>query len=65
MAVFWDVAPCSVVDTDVSKKLTASIIRVMMMMEAANSSETSVNIYKTTWHNIPEDNHLILNTIRT
>jgi hypothetical protein len=29
MAVFWDVAPCSLVDTNVSEGITASIIMVM------------------------------------
>jgi hypothetical protein len=29
-----------------------------VMMEAVSSSETSVNIYQTTRHNIPEDSHL-------
>jgi hypothetical protein len=29
-----------------------------LMVEAASTSETSVNFYQTTWHNIPEDNHL-------
>jgi hypothetical protein len=28
------------------------------MMVAANTSETSVNFYQTTWCNIPEDSHL-------
>jgi hypothetical protein len=28
------------------------------MMEAASTSETSVNFYKTTWRIIPEDSHL-------
>jgi hypothetical protein len=28
------------------------------MMEAANTSETSVNFYQTTLRNNPEDNHL-------
>jgi hypothetical protein len=27
-----------------------------MMMEAASTSETSVNFNQTTWRNIPEDN---------
>jgi hypothetical protein len=27
-------------------------------MDAVNSSETSVNIYQTTRHNIPDDSHL-------
>jgi hypothetical protein len=26
-------------------------------MEAASTSETSVNFYRITWSNIPEDNH--------
>jgi hypothetical protein len=39
MAVFWVVAPCSLV-------------------EAANTSETSVNFYETTRRNNPEDSHL-------
>jgi hypothetical protein len=28
------------------------------MMEAANTSETSVNFYQTTWRYNPEDSHL-------
>jgi hypothetical protein len=36
--------------------LTASIIREMM--EAVSTSETLLNFYKTTWHNIPEDSLL-------
>jgi hypothetical protein len=56
MTVVWDVAPCSLVEvTDVSEVLAASIIRVM---EAASTSENSVNFYQTTRHNIPEDCHL-------
>jgi hypothetical protein len=31
------------------------------MMEALNTSETSVNIYLTTWQCIPEDSKLQLN----
>jgi hypothetical protein len=36
--------------------LAASIIAPMM--EAANTSETSVNFYQTTRRNNPEDSHL-------
>jgi hypothetical protein len=36
--------------------LAASIIRAMM--EAVNTSETSVSFYQTTWRSIPEDSHL-------
>jgi ABC-type dipeptide/oligopeptide/nickel transport system permease component len=28
------------------------------MLEAASTSETSVNFYQTMWHNNPEDSHL-------
>jgi hypothetical protein len=37
--------------------LAASIIGVVMM-EAASTSETTVNFYQAAWHNIPEDSHL-------
>jgi hypothetical protein len=43
--------------TDVSEKLTASIIGVTLMMEAESSFETSVNIYQTTRY-ISEDSHI-------
>jgi hypothetical protein len=43
MAVFWDVAPCSL---------------VALMVEAVSSFETSVNIYQTARRNISEDSHL-------
>jgi hypothetical protein len=31
---------------------------IALMMEAVNTSETSVNFYQTTRRNIPEDSHL-------
>jgi hypothetical protein len=31
---------------------------IALMMEAASTSETSVNFYQTTWRNNPEDSHL-------
>jgi hypothetical protein len=42
--------------TDVSEVLTASIIA--LTMEAASTSDTSVNFYKTERRNIPEDSNL-------
>jgi hypothetical protein len=45
MAVIWVVAPCSLVIT--------------LMMEAASTSETSVNFYQTTRRINPEVSHLI------
>jgi hypothetical protein len=31
---------------------------LIALMRALSSSETSVNIYQTTWSNFPEDSHL-------
>jgi hypothetical protein len=45
MVVFWDVAPCSLVD-------------IALMMDAVNTSQTSVSLYHTTQRNIPEDGRL-------
>jgi hypothetical protein len=47
--------------TDVSEVLTASIITTTLMMQAVNTSETSVSFYQTTRHKIP----LILATVKT
>jgi hypothetical protein len=55
--VFWDVAPCNVVRvTDVSEVCTAATIRAMIM-EAARTSETSVNFYDIARGNIQEDSY--------
>jgi ABC-type arginine transport system permease subunit len=44
--------------TDVLEVLSACIIALMVaswaMMEAARSSETSIDFYVTVWRNIPE-----------
>jgi hypothetical protein len=45
MAVFWVVAPCSLVE-------------IALMMEAARTSATLVNFYQTTRCFNPEDSHL-------
>jgi hypothetical protein len=42
--------------THVSEMFAASIIA--LIMEAASTSEKSVNFYQTTRRNIPEDSHL-------
>jgi hypothetical protein len=49
-AIFWDVAPCSLVDTDRHF--------ITLKMEAVSSSETSINIYQTAQCYIPQDGHL-------
>jgi hypothetical protein len=51
MAIFWVVAPCSLLE--VYRRFRA----FALVMEAVNTSETSVNFYKTTRRNNPEDNH--------
>jgi hypothetical protein len=47
MAVFWVVAPCSLVE-----------VMIALMTEAARTSETMVNFYQTTRRYNPEDSHL-------
>jgi ribosomal protein L18E len=45
--------------TDVSELLAASIIKaIALMMEAANTSETLINVYQITRRNNPGDSHL-------
>jgi hypothetical protein len=44
MSIFWDAAPCILVEID---RLTA-----------LSTTETSVNFYQTTRRNIPDDSHL-------
>jgi hypothetical protein len=65
MTVFWDVAACRLEQIGRSFRSaycldhqgpTVSIIA--LMMEAASTSETSINFYQTTWRNISEDSHL-------
>jgi hypothetical protein len=58
MVVLWVVAPCSLVE-DVSEVLAASIITALiaLMIEAASTSETSVNFYQATRRSNPEDNY--------
>jgi hypothetical protein len=48
----WDLAPCNLVEVDVSEACTASIMA--MMMEAVCASETSVYFNETTQCYIPE-----------
>jgi hypothetical protein len=52
MAVFWVVAPCSLVEI---------YQFIALMMEAARSSETLVSFYQTTRRYNPEDSHLRTN----
>jgi hypothetical protein len=51
MAVFWVVAPCSLVEV-------YQHFLIALMMEAARTSETLVRLYQTRRLYNPEDNHL-------
>jgi hypothetical protein len=47
MAVFWVVAPCSLVEvTNVSEVLAASIIRAIARLQRATTQKTAVLIYE-------------------
>jgi hypothetical protein len=56
LAVFWNVAPCSLIEID--RRFRGVYRPIALVMEVVSSSETSVNIYQTTRPNIPEDSHL-------
>jgi hypothetical protein len=56
IALFWEVAPCTLVQADYC--LLPPIIKIALMMEAVSTSETSVNIYQTARRNIPEETRL-------
>jgi hypothetical protein len=61
MAVFWVVAPCSLVEVYQRFREPCCLHHQdneALMMEAARTSETSVNFYQTTWRYNPEDSHL-------
>jgi hypothetical protein len=63
LRIFWDVLPCSLLNVDRRfRGSAASIIRAMnaasiitLMMKAARTSETSVDIQLRTRQYIPED----------
>jgi hypothetical protein len=50
MTVFLDVEPCSLAETDQSFR--GAYCLIALTMEAAGTSETSVNFYETTGRNI-------------
>jgi hypothetical protein len=64
MAVFWDVASCSLVHFDRCFEGAYCLHHqgdeqlVALMMEAISISETSVNIYQKTQRSLPEYSHL-------
>jgi hypothetical protein len=58
MAVFWFVAPCSLVKVYRRFRVLSAFIIMAMRMKAASKSEMSVNFYQTTRRNKPVDSHL-------
>jgi hypothetical protein len=61
MTVFWEVAPCSLVEIYWRFKGAYCLHHQggeSVMMEAASTSETSINFYRTTRRNIPKVSHL-------
>jgi hypothetical protein len=58
MAVFWVVAPC--IQAQIYRRFRGACcgLLIALTMEAAGTSETSVNFYQTTQRNNPEDSHL-------
>jgi hypothetical protein len=62
MTVFWVVASCRLVEAYRRFKGTCHLLFQdddALMMEAASTSETSVNLYQTTRRNNPEDSHFL------
>jgi hypothetical protein len=57
MRVCWDVASCSILDTD-RRFRRANCLRYnasSQIMETVSTSEMSVNFYETTWRNVKEN----------
>jgi hypothetical protein len=54
MTVFWDIEPCSLVKVD-RRFRGAYCLHHRLMKKTVRTSETSVNIYQTTWPSISED----------
>jgi hypothetical protein len=53
MAVFWVVAPCSLVEVYCVSELPAAY-----SIRAISTSKTSIIFYDTRWRNNPKDDHL-------
>jgi hypothetical protein len=57
MAVFWDVASCSLVEVETFRRfiLPPSSGLIALKMEAVSTAGKSINFYKNTRRSIPED----------
>jgi hypothetical protein len=61
---FWDVPLCGVIEVNRRFRGAYCLRRQgAEMMEAVNTSETSVNFNQTTWSNIPEDSNFNINVV--
>jgi hypothetical protein len=58
MAVFYVVAPRSLIGGYQRFRVRAASILIALIMEAESTSETSINFYQNTRRNNPEDSHL-------
>jgi hypothetical protein len=47
-------------EKNIWENLKISAMAIVLMMEAASTSETSVNFYQTTRRSNPEDSHLLV-----
>jgi hypothetical protein len=60
MAVFWDVAPCSLAEIDRRFRGAYCLHHQDLIMEAVSTSETLISFYETARRNIQEDRYLNL-----
>jgi hypothetical protein len=69
LTVFWDAAPCSLIEIDRRFRGTCSLHHQRddegLEMEAISTSETSVNFSETARRNILEDSHLQIYNVFT
>jgi hypothetical protein len=56
----WSGQGCTLSNSFPYLKFLARGLLIALMMEAASTSETSVNFYQTTRRSIPEDSHLLM-----
>jgi hypothetical protein len=56
---FWDIAPCSFIE------VYRCVSLIALILDAVSTSETSVNFYETTLHNIQEGFIFILTPSET
>jgi hypothetical protein len=58
IAIFWDVALCSLVDTDACQWCLLPSSLGFLDVEGSRLCETSIIFYQTTWRSIPKDSRV-------